>query len=164
MVEPPPAYFCLLFVDVLADVPDRCAVIAVQLDGGGETERPLREVVDDMPPVLKPCCALFFTPWAARLAAIGRNDRPAVNDAQGVIKEAVEVYCAILVQLRHKDVLQPVPPDLIVEPLIELACDRRDVVAINALRVKCQRHKIAKVIAQRQISNIRTSAALCPQP
>lgn len=163
VVEPPTADLGLFLADVLADVPDRRAVVAVQLNGGRKPKRPLRQIVHDVSAALKPRYALIFAPWTARLAAIGGNDRAAINDAQRGVKEAVEVNRAILMQLRHKDILQPVPPDLIVQPLVKLARDRRHVMAIDAPPIKRQRHKIAEVVAQRQIADLRPRPTLRPQ-
>lgn len=123
----------------------------------------MRQIIDDTPAALKPRFALFFAPRAARLAAIRWYDCPAVNDAQSVVKKAVEVNSAILMQLRHKDILQPAPPDLIVEPLIELARNRRHIMAVDTPIIESQRNEIAELIAQGQISNLRSCAALCPQ-
>lgn len=164
MVKPPPADLRLLLVDVLAHIPDRRAVIAVQLDSGREPDAPLRQIVNDVTAVRKPLLALYAAFRTARLPTLGWNDRAAVNDAKRVIDEPVEMDSPVLVKLRDKDVFQPMPPHGVVEPAIKLPRDRLDIVTVNLAAIERQGHEIPKVITQRKVTDLRPRPALSAKP
>ena len=68
----------------------------------------------------------------------------------------MEMYRAILMMFRHKDILQTASADAVIQPYPHSRKHRSDVIPFNLLRVKRQRDKIRKLIAERNISHARS--------
>lgn len=130
-----------LLDDILGDIFGCVLLIAVQVHGGGEAEPPVGQIVDR---------------HALGLA-------PAVHQTHGgAVDEAMEVNGPVLVKLRHKDVTEALPPDLIVQPGVEALHDRAIIVAVDLTRVEGERDKEVEVVAHDQVEKLFPGPAGSP--
>lgn len=137
-VVPAPAGLLALLADVLADVAHSGVVVAVELQSGGEAQRPAGQVEDGV------------------TLAVGVA---AVHGGHSIVEEAVEVDGPVLVALGHQDIGQAMPPDLVVQPGIELAGDGGHIVAVHPGGVQGEGNEPAEGVCQGQIADLGPSPA-----
>lgn len=119
-----------LFDDILGDVFGCVLLIAIQVHGGSKAQPPVGQIIDR---------------HALGLAA-------AVHQADGrAVDKAVEVNRAVLVKLRHQDIAEALPPDLIVQPGVETLHDRAVIVPVDLPRVEGEGYEQVEVVAHDQI-------------
>lgn len=139
-IVPAPADFIPLLAYVFAYIAHSGPAFAVQGYSRGKSPAPARKIVDRMP---------------------GPVPVPAGHRLQSPIEEAVEVDCPVLVMLRHKDVCQPPPANVVVQPVVQVPHHLRRVVSVDTLRRKGQRHEPCPVVTQAQIPHRCRCAAAC---
>ena len=99
-----------------------------------------------MRPGSEPFGSLRGAAGLPRLPGPRHVKRAGVNDAEGVVEEAVEVDGSVLVPFRHKDVRQPIPAHMVVKPTIERLGDLPHVVPVYLRLVERQRHEVRKSV------------------
>ena len=65
----------------------------------------------------------------------------------------------VLVPLRHQDVSQALPPDLVVQPVVEVPCDLPDIVAVHPGRVEGEGDEPPEGGAQGNVPHLGPGAA-----
>lgn len=75
-----------------------------------------------------------------------------IHQAHGIgVDEPMEMDSAVLVELRDKDILEAVPPDLIIKPDIQFLRNGGHIIPVDGLRGQCKRYKEVKVITHGQV-------------
>lgn len=133
MIEVAAAYLgpaLQLFNNVLCDVLSGVAPVPVYLNSGGKTQLPVGEIVN--------------------LSALRAASR--INQAYGIrVDKSMKMYRTVLMQFRHQDIAEALPPDFIIEPLTQLLRDSGHIVPVDALRAQRERHKQVQVITSHQV-------------
>lgn len=138
VIVPSAANFILRLADILRDILYGTVAISVSLNRRCETVGPRGQIINDVPALV-----LYA----------------AVNDFERVIEQRMKMNCLVLVILGDHDISKPAPPNVIVEPDVQLFDYDIVVVPIKALLVDCECNEIGeRGIARAEIENVPAGA------